>query len=58
MNILKVHSCVKLENERLILANKAKKILPELPEHERLMKEIMKLTLEINSLHSEIKGKQ
>lgn len=58
MNLLKVQSCVQLENQRLVLANKIKKTTPEQDEHKKLQLEIIKLTSQIDSIHAEIEEKK
>lgn len=66
MNILKVHECVKVENQRLVLLSKmikvdeAKKRGPKTKakvEGDEVLyrKEIIELTARINNMHMELK---
>lgn len=58
MNLLKVHECVRIENERLILLNRIQKIEQEDEVRNELRNKILILTAKISDYHSEIERKK
>lgn len=58
MNILKLHECIKVENQRLVLVNKLQKKKPHEKEHDELKTEIIKLTAKINLMHRDLETKR